>query len=93
MDTTRVNIAYRPLGVYGAIRNGDFTAIREAVRMNHTLWGGRFNPIVVVDRESEAHTSRRLLLGIALHEVQRIGLRFFFMLDSACAAKGDQEDR
>ena len=54
MDTVRVNIAYRPLRICWAIKEGDFTAFREAVRTNHALWGGRFNPIVVVDRGSEA---------------------------------------
>ncbi len=54
MDTVRVNIAYRPLRICWAIKQGDFAAFREAVRTNHALWGGRFNPIVVVDRTSEA---------------------------------------
>lgn len=54
MDTVRVNIAYRPLRICWAIKTGDHAAFREAVRMNHALWGGRFNPIVIVDRASEA---------------------------------------
>ena len=54
MDTVRVNIAYRPLRICWAIKDDDFAAFREAVRTNHALWGGRFNPIVVVDRASEA---------------------------------------
>jgi len=56
MDTIRVNIAYRPLRICWAIKEGDFAAFREAVRTNHALWGGRFNPIVSVDREAEART-------------------------------------
>ncbi len=55
MDTVRVNIVYRPLRICWAIKEGDFVAFREAVRTNHAIWGGRFNPIVVVDRVSEAH--------------------------------------
>lgn len=54
METTRVNICYRPLRVAWAIRAGDRDALRQAVRLTHTLWGGRFNPIVVVDRPDEA---------------------------------------
>lgn len=54
MDTIRVNIAYRPLRICWAIKEGDFAAFRDAVRTNHALWGGRFNPIVVIDRSSEA---------------------------------------
>jgi hypothetical protein len=29
-------------------------ALRQAVRLSHTLWGGRYNPIVVVDHEEES---------------------------------------
>jgi hypothetical protein len=54
MDTVRVNIAYRPLRICWAIKEGDFGAFREAVRTNHALWGGRFNPIVIVDRTNES---------------------------------------
>jgi len=56
MDTVRVNIAYRPIRICWAIKEGDHAAFRKVVRMNHALWGGRFNPIVIVDREREAST-------------------------------------
>lgn len=54
MDTVRVNICYRPLRIGWAIRAGDINAFRQAVRLSHTLWGGRFNPILIADREEEA---------------------------------------
>ena len=54
MDTVRVNIVYRPLRICWAIKDGDLGAFREAIRLNHVLWGGRFNPIVIVDRDKEA---------------------------------------
>lgn len=54
METVRVNIAYRPLRICWAIKSGDNEGFRKAVRQSHALWGGRYNPIVVVDRESEA---------------------------------------
>ena len=53
METLRVNIAYRPLRICWAIKSGDKDSFRKAVRWSHVLWGGRFNPIVVVDREWE----------------------------------------
>lgn len=58
MDTLRVDIAYRPLRIGWVIKLGDVQAFREAVRLSHTLWGGRFNPILIADRENEA---RRLV--------------------------------
>ncbi|WP_413707475.1 hypothetical protein [Ralstonia sp. Ralssp110] len=54
METVRVSIVYRPLRICWAIKAGDFQAFREAIRINHALWGGRFNPIVVVDHVEEA---------------------------------------
>ena len=70
MDTIRVNIAYRPLRICWVIKEGDFAAFREAVRTNHALWGGRFNPIVVVDRASEA---RALIEAFRADIVQPLG--------------------
>ena len=58
MNTVRVNICYRPLRIGWAVRAGDLLAFRQAVRLSHTMWGGRFNPIIVMDREEEA---RRLV--------------------------------
>lgn len=54
MDTIRVDICYRPIRIGWAIRSGDIDAFRRAVRLSYALWGGRFNPILVVDREEEA---------------------------------------
>ena len=54
MDTLRVDICYRPLRIGWVIHSGDTDAFRQAVKLSHTLWGGRFNPIFMADREDEA---------------------------------------
>lgn len=54
VDTLRLDVCYRPLRIGWAVREGDFNAIRQAIRYSYALWGGRFNPILVVDREEEA---------------------------------------
>ncbi len=54
MDTLRVDVCYRPLRIGWAIRAGDFDAYRRAICYSSALWGGRFNPIIVVDRDEEA---------------------------------------
>lgn len=54
MDTVRVNICYRPLRICWAINAGDRGAFRAAVSLSNTMWGGRYNPIVVADRAEEA---------------------------------------
>lgn len=53
-DTVRVDISYRPLRIGWAVRDGDMASVRQAMRYSHALWGGRFNPILVIDREEEA---------------------------------------
>lgn len=53
-DALRVDVCYRPLRIGWAVREGDMAAIRQAVRYSHALWGGLFNPILVVNREDEA---------------------------------------
>lgn len=50
----RVDVAYRPLRIGWAINDGDFESFRSAVRMSYALWGGRFNPIIMVDKAGEA---------------------------------------
>jgi hypothetical protein len=55
MDTMRVDLVYRPLRICWAIAPGDIEAFRRAARLNFTLWGGRFNPIVVVDGTEQPH--------------------------------------
>lgn len=54
MESVRVDICYRPLRIGWAIRAGDMDAFRTAARLSFAMWGGRFNPIVVVDRQEEA---------------------------------------
>lgn len=54
MNTLRADICYRPLRVGWAIKSDDIDAFRKAVRYSYALWGGRFNPILFVDREDES---------------------------------------
>lgn len=53
-DTLRVNLSYRPLRIGWAVRSDDIASIRRAMTYSHAMWGGRFNPILLVDHEQEA---------------------------------------
>ncbi|MGO4703288.1 hypothetical protein [Dyella sp. 2RAB6] len=53
-DTSRVDVCYRPLRIGWAVKQGDIDAVRRAIRFSHALWGGRYNPIIVVDHEQDA---------------------------------------
>ena len=54
MESVCVDICYRPLRIGWAIRAGDVNAFRSAARLSFALWGGRFNPIIIVDQEELA---------------------------------------
>ncbi len=54
METARVDIVYRPLRIAFAAHSSDLDSVRTAVKYCHCFWGGRYNPIVLVDRP-EAH--------------------------------------
>src|SRR5262245_41959955 len=48
MSTLNLRVRYRPVRVGWCVRLGDFDGLRRALRLTHTLWGGRFNPIIPV---------------------------------------------
>ena len=58
METVRAHIAYRPLRIAWLVERDDFDSMRQAVRINHTLWGGQYNPLIVIDDE---HQGRELV--------------------------------
>src|SRR6267142_3489319 len=54
VDTLRMEVSYRPLRFGWAIRSDDIASFRTAVRLSYAFWGGRFSPILLVDKEDEA---------------------------------------
>ena len=48
MDIVNLRIRYRPMRIGLCVEEGDVEAFRMAVRINTTLWGGRFNPIIPI---------------------------------------------
>ena len=49
METLSIRIKYRPLRIGWCLMDGDFAGLRKAFRLTHTMWGGRFNPIIPVE--------------------------------------------
>src|SRR5690349_5495507 len=62
-------------------------AFRQAVRLSYTMWGGRFNPIVVVEREKETEYLIDLFrVGLLLpigdsDEVKEFPKRFPYLIE------------
>ena len=49
MNTLSVTVRYRPIRIGWCVRAGDFAALREALKLTFTMWGGRYNPVIPVD--------------------------------------------
>src|SRR6202171_223116 len=51
MSTLVYKAKWRPVRIGWCVRNGDVNGLMQAFRLNHCLWGGRFNPVIIVDDE------------------------------------------
>lgn len=49
MNTLSVTVRYRPIRIGWCVLKGDFVALREALKLTFTMWGGCYNPIIPVD--------------------------------------------
>ncbi|HFY0602171.1 TPA: hypothetical protein ACIGVJ_000567 [Legionella pneumophila] len=48
MNTLSLNIQYRPIRIGLCIRENNLQDYDKALRLTHTLWGGRYNPLIPV---------------------------------------------
>lgn len=49
MSTLVYRAKFRPVRFGWCVKSGDFPALQRALRFTHCLWGGRFNPVIVID--------------------------------------------
>jgi len=49
MNTLSLTIRYRPVRIGWCLKAGDMASLRRAFEYSHTMWGGRYNPIIPVD--------------------------------------------
>jgi len=54
MNTLNLRIKYRPLRIGWCLVSNDISALRNAFQFSHTMWGGRFNPVIPVDKSDLA---------------------------------------
>lgn len=53
MNQLSIRAGYRPLRIGWCLQNDDFDSLRKAIRLSCTLWGGSYNPVVLVDSEAD----------------------------------------
>jgi len=46
MGPINLRVRYRPIRIGWCVREGDLEEFRRALRLAHTFWGGRFNPVI-----------------------------------------------
>lgn len=54
MSTLVYNVKSRPVRIGWCVKSGDWESLIKAFRFSHCLWGGRYNPVIVVDDEAAA---------------------------------------
>lgn len=60
MNTLSITVRYRPIRIGWCIRAEDFAAMRNAIKLTFTMWGGRYNPIIPIDNFEAASSLVRL---------------------------------
>lgn len=56
MNTVSAYIQYRPIRIGFCIRENNFEDYRKALRLTHTLWGGRYNPIIPIGSGTDSES-------------------------------------
>jgi hypothetical protein len=46
MGPINLQVRYRPIRLGWCVKEGDLEEFRKALRLTHTFWGGRFNPVI-----------------------------------------------
>jgi len=69
MTTLSINVKYRPVRIGWCIRHGNLEDYRKALKLTHTLWGGKFNPLIPVEDESFARQMVSLFQVDALYPI------------------------
>lgn len=55
MQALNASACYRPVRIGWCVAAGDMEALRRALSSTHTLWGGRYNPVIPVSGADAAH--------------------------------------
>ena len=55
MGTLSIYIRYRPVRIGWCVREDNLDDVRRVMRLTHTLWGGRYNPVIPVNNRELAN--------------------------------------
>lgn len=72
MGTMTVTVQSRPIKIGWCVRRESLDDFRTALRLTHTLWGGRFNPLIPIDDHDLADDIVRLFGVDLLYPVSQV---------------------
>lgn len=52
MKSRYINVKAKPVRIGWCIQQNDYESLKIALELNHTLWGGRFNPIIPIGNDT-----------------------------------------
>lgn len=64
MSTLSVTIQYRPVRMGFCVQQNALDDLDRAIRLTHTFWGGRFNPMIPVGSNGDENKLARALVDI-----------------------------
>jgi len=64
MSTLSVTIQYRPVRIGFCVQHDSLDDLDRAIRLTHTFWGGRFNPMIPVGSNEDENKLARALTDI-----------------------------
>jgi hypothetical protein len=68
ISTLSIRLRFRPVRIGWCVADNDFDALRKAAQSSFCFWGGRFNPILPVDRPELANALAELFRIDALYK-------------------------
>jgi hypothetical protein len=48
MQTKSVSLRFKPIRIGWCVKQGDLVGLKSALELSHTLWGGKYNPIIPI---------------------------------------------
>ena len=65
MQTQSIRLRFKPIRIGWCVKHGDMAALKAALELSHTLWGGKYYPVIPVgNTELQAQLVRRFHVDI-----------------------------
>lgn len=65
MQTQSIELRFKPIRIGWCVKQGDMAGLKAALELSHTLWGGKYNPVIPVgNTQLQARLVRRFHVDI-----------------------------